>query len=109
MNSLRLVPGPSPHSEGLALDVPVLTPALLAEALAALPEEQLAGALAALDPRVLGRVVDKTLMQLLIARDAGAHLEHAVLVARAVGQLCDVLGAVRPVPSPRRDAHRSPR
>ena len=106
---LRLVPGLQPLPGELDAPAPELTPALLREALAVLGEEQLAEALAALGPSKLGRVVDKTLVRVVIARDAGAHLEHAVLVGLAVGELCDKLAGVRPAPSPRRDAHRSPR
>lgn len=98
MTTLRLVGGrdaPSAAPDPTDLFPSALSPELLGELLAAVPENVAADALASLGPTALARVVDKALMQLLLARGAGEHLEHGVLVARALGQFCDGLPSRR--------------
>lgn len=72
-----------------------LSPELLGELLRSVPEEVAADALASFAPAVLARVVDKALMKVLLAREATEHLENGVLVAQALGQLCDRLSGSR--------------
>lgn len=73
-----------------------LSPELLGELLRSVPEEVAADALASFAPAVLARVVDKALMGILLARsDAGEHMVNGVLVAQALGQLCDRLQGTR--------------
>lgn len=99
MTTLRLVGGrdvPSPAPDPTDLFPSVLSADLLGELLRAVPEDVAADALATMPPAVLARVVDNALMRLLLARsDAGEHMVNGVLVAQALGQLCDRLSGSR--------------
>lgn len=95
--TLRLVGGRDalpPATDPTDLFPSPLSPELLGECLRSVSLEVLADALATLRPESFARVVDMALMRRLIELEAGAHLEHAVLTARALGQLCDELGTL---------------
>jgi hypothetical protein len=96
MTTLRLVGGRDVPSSAAdpAHDPTDLFPSPLSpDLLGAVPEAVAAQALASLTPAALARMVDGALTQILLRLDAGEHVENAVLVASALGQLCDRLTA----------------